>query len=191
MIDYRSFSKFSGIALIGYVMAGTLLGCQPTTEETPIATEDTSDADHAMHSEEEHDMHSEDEHSDAMEANGEHAGDEHSGDDHAEVDHSGHDHASKSAPFNCEPTATIGVYYHSDGTPQTAHLLIDGIEYDLSATSDSADTASQTYTSDIGLDNTSGLIWQVTGDKATLYNKTLDADVAIENETVLFNCSAP
>ena len=35
---------------------------------------------------------------------------------------------------------------------------------------------------------THGIIWQVNGDEATLRNKTLDSDVAIEEEEVLFNC---
>ncbi|WP_211181243.1 hypothetical protein [Psychrobacter immobilis] len=151
-------------------MTGSLLGCQPNTEsDTVVSEEITPVDDHAEHAHEEHEGH------DAMEQG-------HEGHDHAE-------HASNSTPFSCEPTATIGVSYHDDAALQTVHLLIDGIEYDLTATSDSdASTEKTIYTSDIGLDDTHGIIWQVNGDKATLLNKTLDSNVAIEKEEVLFNC---
>ena len=173
MNDRAQIFRSLRLILISGAVMSALLGCQPTTEETSTAnaTEPAADnvSDHNMHDEEssDHDM----------------------TDEHASDDHSGHDHASKSTPFTCEPEATIGVYYHSDSMPATAYLLIDGIEYDLTATTDSdmnADT--QTYTSDIGLDNTNGIIWQVSGDRALLRNKTLDNDVAVENETVLFDC---
>ena len=170
MTDYFSFSRFASVALVGSIMTGSLLGCQPNTEsDTVVSEEITPVDDHAEHAHEEHEGH------DAMEQG-------HEGHDHAE-------HASNSTPFSCEPTATIGVSYHDDTTPQTVHLLIDGIEYDLTATSDSdASTEKTIYTSDIGLDNTHGIIWQVNGDKATLRNKTLGSNVAIEEEEVLFNC---
>ena len=110
-------------------------------------------------------------------------------DDHSEHDHSEHDHTSKSVPFQCKPEATIGVFYHNDSTPQTVHLLIDGIEYDLTATSDLNDsTGKKIYMSDIGLDDTHGIIWQVNGNNAMLLNKTLDSNVSIEEEEVIFNC---
>jgi len=168
--DYFSFSRFASVALVGSIMTGSLLGCQPNTEsDTVVSEEITPVDDHAEHAHEEHEGH------DAMEQG-------HEGHDHAE-------HASNSTPFSCEPTATIGVSYHDDAALQTVHLLIDGIEYDLTATSDSdASTEKTIYTSDIGLDDTHGIIWQVNGDKATLLNKTLDSNVAIEKEEVLFNC---
>ncbi|PWK14068.1 hypothetical protein C8D84_10391 [Psychrobacter immobilis] len=170
MTDYFSFSRFASVALVGSIMTGSLLGCQPNTEsDTVVSEEITPVDDHAEHAHEEHEGH------DAMEQG-------HEGHDHAE-------HASNSTPFSCEPTATIGVSYHDDAALQTVHLLIDGIEYDLTATSDSdASTEKTIYTSDIGLDDTHGIIWQVNGDKATLLNKTLDSNVAIEKEEVLFNC---
>ncbi|MGO1491028.1 MAG: hypothetical protein ACTHWG_07495, partial [Psychrobacter sp.] len=56
-------------------------------------------------------------------------------------------------------------------------------------TSDSENNSEQrTYASDIGLDDTHGIIWQVNGDNATLFSKTLDSNVAIEDEDILFNC---
>tara|TARA_R110000737_G_scaffold17_1_gene71 strand:- start:42297 stop:42809 length:513 start_codon:yes stop_codon:yes gene_type:complete len=165
--NYFSFSRFAGIALVGTIMTGSLVGCQQNTSavDSEEATEE-----HAEHTEHAHEEHGHDEEHE------EHGHDEHEG-------HEGHDHASNSTPFSCEPTAIIGVSYHSDNTPQTAHLLIDGIKYDLTATADA-----NIYTSDIGLDETHGIIWQVNGDKATLLKKTLDSDVAIDKEDVLFNC---
>lgn len=171
MTDYFSFSRFASVALVGSIMTGSLLGCQPN-KETPESENVVQIDEHETHEHEEHEG----------EGHDEHDHEEHEGHDHAE-------HASNSTPFSCEPTATIGVSYHDDTTPQTVHLLIDGIEYDLTATSDSdASTGKTIYTSDIGLDNTHGIIWQVNGDKATLRNKTLGSNVAIEEEEVLFNC---
>ena len=170
------FSKLAGITILGSVMAGSLLGCQPNNDTDAVVSEKVPVDNHAEH-EQGHEMHDNKEHED-------HGHEEHT--------HAGHDHAthaSSSTPFSCELTATIGVSYHSDSTPQTAHLLIDGIEYDLTATANSeTDADNGIYTSDIGLDNTHGIIWQVNGDKATLLNKTLDSDVAIDKEDVLFNC---
>ncbi|GAF54662.1 zinc ABC transporter, periplasmic-binding protein ZnuA [Psychrobacter sp. JCM 18901] len=182
-------------------MAGSLLGCQPNNDtdavvsgEAPVDNHAEHEQGHEMHGHEEnkheeHEDHGHEEHSDMEHGPEDQSHESHSHEEHA---HAGHDHAahaSNSIPFSCEPTATIGVSYHSDSTPQTAHLLIDGIEYDLTATANSkADTDKGIYTSDIGLDDTHGIIWQVNGDKATLLNKTLDSDVAIDKEDVIFNC---
>jgi len=176
VINSFTFSKFVSVALVSSVMTVSLLGCQPKSDSEPVASEDVTATDsHVEHDHEGHDHES-------------HNGmDTHEGHDHAGHDHS--EHASNIIPFTCEPAATIGVSYHNDVTPQTAHLLIDGIEYDLSAASDSnVNTDKATYTSDIGLDNDHGIIWQVNGDSATLLNKTLDSNVAIEEEDVLFDC---
>ncbi|MGY8856181.1 MAG: hypothetical protein ACKVLO_02155 [Pseudomonadales bacterium] len=170
------FSKLAGITILGSVIAGSLLGCQPNNDTDAVVSEGAPVDNHAEHKPG-HEMHDDKEHE-------EHGHEEHT--------HAGHDHeahASNSTPFSCEPTATIGVSYHSDSTPQTAHLLIDGIEYDLTATANSdTDADKGIYTSDIGLDDTHGIIWQVNGDKATLLKKTLDSDVSIDKEDVLFNC---
>ena len=200
------FSKLAGITILGSVMAGSLLGCQSNndtdaavSEEAPIDNHAEHEQGHEMHgheenNHEEHEDHGHEEHSD-MEHDHEgpnhedHSHESHSHEEHAHAGHNHAAHASSSIPFFCEPTATIGVSYHSDSTPQTAHLLIDGIEYDLTATANSETDADKgIYTTDIGLDDTHGIIWQVNGDKATLLNKTLDSDVAINEEDVLFNC---
>ena len=203
MTNYFSFpfSRLAGITILGSVMAGSLLGCQPNndtdavvSEEAPVDNHVEHEQDHEMHDDKEYEEHDHEEHSD-MEHDHEGPDDEghdHESHSHEEHAHAGHDHAahaSNSTPFSCEPTATIGVSYHSDSTPQTAHLLIDGIEYDLTATANSETDADKgIYTSDIGLDDTHGIIWRVNGDKATLLKKTLDSDVAIDKEDVLFNC---
>lgn len=169
MTNYWQLSKFVNITLLGCVMTVSLLGCQPTTDKAAPTVADTSNTDH--------DMPSEQEHLEAMEGHTEH-------EEHAGHDHSGHDHASNmDMQFDCQPEAAIGVSYHDESTPATAYLLIDGIEYDLAATADS-----QTYASDIGLDNTSGIIWQVTDDRAILSRKTLDSQVAVADEEVLYSC---
>ncbi|WP_352258225.1 hypothetical protein [Psychrobacter sp. TB55-MNA-CIBAN-0194] len=192
MAAYFSFSKLAGAALIGSVVTGSLLGCQPSTETTKsedvVQMDEHADHDHETHEHEEHE-------------GGEHEGhdhEEHEGHNHEDHEgheghdhegHEGHDHANAGTPFSCEPTATIDVSYHNDSTPQTATLLIDGLEYDLTAASDlNESTDKKIYMSDIGLDDTHGIIWQVSGDKATLLNKTLGSNVAIEKEEVLFNC---
>ncbi|MGO3737136.1 MAG: hypothetical protein ACTJFV_08465, partial [Moraxellaceae bacterium] len=158
------------------------------------AEHDHAEHDHAEHDHAEHD-HAEHDHAEHDHAEHDHAEHDHAEHDHAEHDHAGHDHAghhhgSSGTPFSCEPdNTTIAVHYHNDSNPQEAHLLIDGLEYDVTATSDSEDSSEQkTYVSDIGLDDTHGIIWQVNGDNATLFSKTLDSNVAIEDEDILFNC---
>ncbi len=177
-------------------MAGSLLGCQPNNdtdtavfEEAPVDNHADHEQGHEMHDNDEHgyEEHSDMEHGHEGPNNHEdHSHESHSHEEHA---HAGHDHAahtSNSTPFSCEPATTIEAFYHHDATPQTAHLLIDGIEYDLTASAESNDQ--QTYMSDIGLDDRHGIIWQVSGDEATLLNKTLDDEVAISDEQILFNC---
>ncbi|MDN5567054.1 MAG: hypothetical protein L0G25_09620 [Psychrobacter sp.] len=187
MTDRTQLFHSIRLTLISSAVMAALLGCQPATTEDSSSTNATEDV--AADSASAHDMHDEhDEHADHDMA-GDHEGHDHSEhDDHEGNDHSGHNHASKSEPFACEPEATIGVFYHNDDTPQTAHLLIDGLEYDLEATSDSKNDGTQVYSSDIGLDDTHGIIWQPSGDSAILSRKTLDSDVAPADEDVLYNC---
>lgn len=179
MTDHTKLFRSIRLTLISSAILAALLGCQPATTEDSSSTNATEDV--AVDSASEHDMH--DEHGD------EHA-DHDMTDENAESDpHAGHDHASKSEPFVCEPEATIGVFYHNDGLPQTAHLLIDGIEYDLEAPANGTDSSiAPLYTSDIGLDDTYGIIWQPSGDSAILSRKTLDSDIAPADEEVLYTC---
>ena len=179
MTDHTKLFRSIRLTLISSAILAALLGCQPATTEDSSSTNATEDV--AVDSASEHDMH--DEHGD------EHA-DHDMTDENAESDpHAGHDHASKSEPFVCEPEATIGVFYHNDDLPQTAHLLIDGIEYDLEAPANGTDSSiAPLYTSDIGLDDTYGIIWQPSGDSAILSRKTLDSDIAPADEKVLYTC---
>jgi len=186
-------SRLAGITILGSVMAGSLLGCQPNNDtdtavskEAPVDNHADHEQGHEIHDNKEHEKHGYEEHSDMEHGHEDHSHEGHSHEEHA---HAGHDHAahtSNSTTFSCEPTATIDVSYHSESTPQTAHLLIDGIEYDLAASAESNDQ--QTYMSDIGLDDRHGIIWQVSDDEAILLSKTLDDEVAISDEQILFNC---
>lgn len=186
-------ARLAGITILGSVMAGSLLGCQPNnntdtavSKEAPVDNHADHKQGHEIRDNKEHEKHGYEEHSEMEHGHEDHS---HEGHTHEEHAHAGHDHAahtSNSTTFSCEPTATIGVSYHSDSTPQTAHLLIDGIEYDLAASAESNDQ--QTYMSDIGLDDRHGIIWQVSGDEAILLSKTLDDEVAISDEQILFNC---
>lgn len=187
-------ARLAGITILGSVMAGSLLGCQPNNDtdtavskEAPVDNHADHEQGHEIHDNKEHEKHGHEEHNDIE--HGHEEPNNHEGHSHEEHAHAGHDHAahtSNSTTFSCEPTATIGVSYHSDSTPQTAHLLIDGIEYDLAASAESNDQ--QTYMSDIGLDDRHGIIWQVSDDEAILLSKTLDDEVAISDEQILFNC---
>jgi hypothetical protein len=95
--------------------------------------------------------------------------------------------------YECQPQQVIQAHYDSainTQSPSSAHLLIDGVEYDLSAKSipKSGTANSALYETDIGITNDAGMTWQVAANKATLVNKTLDASVAADDEKVLFEC---
>jgi hypothetical protein len=96
--------------------------------------------------------------------------------------------------YACQPEQTIKAHYDPENNAQSAtsaHLLIDGIEYDLTAmTLPQTDRAGAVYETDIGITNDAGMRWQVNADttRAILSNKTLDGSVAKDAETVLFDC---
>lgn len=187
------FSRLAGITILGSVMAGSLLGCQPNnntdtaiSKEAPVDNHADHEQGHEIHDNKEHEKHGYEEHSNMKHGHEDHSHEGHSHEEHAHASHDHAAHTSNSTTFSCEPTATIGVSYHSDSTPQTAHLLIDGIEYDLAASAESNDQ--QTYMSDIGFDDRHGIIWQVSDDEAILLSKTLEDEVAISDEQILFNC---
>lgn len=174
--------------------ASLLLGCQPanddnahppTNEEAHI--EDDHIENHHNHQEhnhdsDEHDMHEHDEHTDDHADEHGHEMDTHH-DEHAAHDHSHHDHNHDAhrIQYNCDPKQSIGVAYHTNDTPATAHLLIEGIEYDL-ALSDK-----NTYRSDYGINENHGLIWQVdeTHNKATLLETKTNSS---EEPSALYRC---
>lgn len=179
MINRSQMRPAIRLAVISGAIAAALLGCQPASNPEVVSTPDDKAIIETNPSKSDEHGHQDNEHNEDA-AEHDHA--EHSG-----HDHSGHDHASKSTVFECQPQATIGVYYHNDMTPQTAHLIIDEIEYDLTARAP-AETTQQTYVSDIGLDDKHGIIWQVDGHHATLRNKTLEDTIALEQEQLLFDC---
>lgn len=128
--------------------------------------------------------------------------DEHTHDAHADHDehshegnHEGHNHdATDMTTYACQPEQTIKAHYDPENNAQSAtsaHLLIEGIEYDLTAiTLPQTDRAGAAYETDIGITNDAGMRWQVDADttRAILSNKTLDGSVAKDAETVLFDC---
>ncbi|WP_019672336.1 hypothetical protein [Psychrobacter lutiphocae] len=142
-----------------------LIGCQPAQEE---AQHDTEQAEHEhAHDEHTHDEHAHDEHTHDEHAHDEHAHDEHAHDEHAhDHHHHDHDHDHGRIIFNCEPTAKLGVFYHTDTTPKTAHILIDGIEYDFVQDSNLSEDA---YISNLGLEDGKGLVWYVQQQQGDLY----------------------
>ncbi|MDV2860425.1 hypothetical protein R0I52_06850 [Psychrobacter sp. CAM01] len=189
MTGRMSFSNFIIAVLAGSMLTSVVVGCQPKSD-TPDAESAASNHtiiehphDEYVHTEYSHAEHNHSELSHNEHSNGGHAHTDHN---HTEHSHDAHTHATASTAFTCEPATTIKAFYHYDATPQTAHLLIDGIEYDLTASTESNDQ--QIYMSDIGLDDRHGIIWQVSGDEATLLSKTLDDEVAVSDEQILFNC---
>lgn len=144
-----------------------------TQDTTMAATESHSDADHS------HDEHSDDKHN----SHDTHAHD-HSGHEH---DHSGHDHETGDMTiYDCEPTLTVDAHYEDTD----AHLLIDGVEYELSlaASADTAPVDTRRYHTDIGLQKNMGMIWQVHEQSAQLYHTPLSADGDSIEMTAAFDC---
>lgn len=196
MIQSPTF-KLTTLLLAGALMVS---GCQKTTDSDTTANDsatpatDTQHDDHdTEHMEGEHEAH--DEHAD-HDSHDEHAGHEdhenHEGHEgHEGHDgHDGHDHSAMNMThYHCTPEQEIQAHYE-EGTG-SAHLLIDGIEYDMTAlksTLATGNTNTIVYETDIGIDDKAGMMWQVNGDQAKLVNKTLDGSVPPEQEAVLFEC---
>ncbi|ERL54861.1 hypothetical protein [Psychrobacter aquaticus] len=133
----------------------------------------------------------------ATDSTAEMAHDEHTQDAHADHDehgHEGHNHAADMTVYTCQPEQMIEAHYdtaNGDPSASSAHLLIDGVEYDLTALPPTAGSNGFTvYETDIGINNDAGMKWQVSADtnKAVLSNKTLDGSVAESDEAILFDC---
>ena len=192
MTDSFSFSKFASAALIGSVITVSLLGCQPNTE-TAATSEEVTPAD--SHAEHDHAGHTHEESSHEENGHDEHDHMEHNHEEHAHAghDHSGHDHESADmTAYTCQPEQTIQAHYDStaDKQAKTAHLLIDGIEYDLEAVA-TPDSGNTTYETDIGISDDMGMRWQITsldGDQAVLSQKSLGSSATQSDEAVLFDC---
>lgn len=185
----RTHSK-TALLCFAFLLAGA--GCEQKAE-TPQTTNDvatvdaTTDEAHDAHADHEghdhdHDGHSHDDHEDGH--------DDHGHDGH----HHDHDHADM-ITYSCQPEQTIEAHYDPEGSSAqsatSAHLLIDGIEYDLTAmTLTTNNTAGAAFETDIGITDDAGMRWQVNADatKAFLSNKTLDGSITVDNEAVLFDC---
>ncbi|MGE6480705.1 hypothetical protein ACQKEI_04995 [Psychrobacter namhaensis] len=166
-------------------------GCQQQADEpkpssAAVALDSTAEASHDEHTHDAHADHDEHSHEEHAHSHGEHG---------HEGNHEGHNHdATDMTTYACQPEQTIKAHYDPENNAQSAtsaHLLIDGIEYDLTAmTLPQTDRAGAVYETDIGITNDAGMRWQVNADttRAILSNKTLDGSVAKDAETVLFDC---
>jgi len=176
----RTHSK-TALLCVAFLLAGT--GCEQQAD-TPQPSNNEAAATDAT-AEIANDEHTQDAHAD-------HDAHEHEGDDHG---HEGHSHtAADMTTYTCQPEQTIEAHYDTANGAQaanSAHLLIDGVEYDLTAmTLPQNNNAGAAYETDIGINNDAGMKWQVSTDtsKAILSNKTLDGSVAENDEAVLFDC---
>ena len=175
MIALTPTHSKTALLCVAFLLAGA--GCEQKTESSQAPSKATATEDvHAEHEDHDHEEHDH----------------EHSHDEH---DHAGHhhDHADMTT-YNCQPEQTIEAHYDPEDSAQpatSAHLLIDGVEYDLTAmTLPQNDSTGAAYETDIGIANDAGMTWQLNADatKAVLRNKTLDGSVATEAEAVLFDC---
>lgn len=175
MIALTPTHSKTALLCVAFLLAGA--GCEQKTESSQAPSEAATTEDvHAEHEDHDHEEHDH----------------EHSHDEH---DHAGHhhDHADMTT-YNCEPEQTIEAHYNPEDSAQpatSAHLLIDGVEYDLTAmTLPQNNSTGAAYETDIGIANDAGMTWQLNADatKAVLRNKTLDGSVATEAEAVLFDC---
>lgn len=168
MIALTPTHSKTALLCVAFLLAGA--GCEQKTESSQAPSEATTTEDvHAEHEDHDHEEH-----------------------DH-EHSHDEHDHADMTT-YNCQPEQTIEAHYDPEDSAQpatSAHLLIDGVEYDLTAmTLPQNNSTGAAYETDIGIANDAGMTWQLNADatKAVLRNKTLDGSFATEAEAVLFDC---
>jgi len=174
-----AFINLKTATAIGILTLG-LAGCSQPSDEASAAPDAAAQTDSA-----------------SAEAHTEHEG--HEGHDHAEHDHEGHDsheehehhhdHADMTT-YNCQPEQSIDAHYDEHDGKMSAHLLIDGVEYDLLAASgENTDPAiGAIYDTDIGLTDDAGMRWEVTADKSQATLVSLPNSQASE-EAVLFECN--
>ena len=190
----RTHSK---TALLCFAFLLTGAGCEQKVEapqtSDDMATTEAVHEEHA-HDEHEHDHEGHDHEGHDPDHEHEHTHDEHDA-DHAGHDHEGHHHdAADMTTYNCQPEQTIKAHYDPEGSTQpatSAHLIIDDVEYDLTAmTLPQNNSAGAAYETDIGIANDAGMTWELNADttKAILRNKTLDGSVIASDEDVLFDC---
>lgn len=178
--------RLSGLLLLSACLG--LTACQPNEPSNTSNTDTQEQHEHSEHSE--HDDHQTD--------HAEHGHDEQAHDEHDEHDHEAaahhHDHADQPRiTFKCQPEGDISVYYHNDDEPKTAHLLLDGLEYDLV---EDSNLPAQTYISSLGLDDSHGLVWQVQDKQASLFSvptalakaKSINDQAHLEQQNKLYDC---
>jgi hypothetical protein len=196
----KSFVMLLSVALLA-------AGCQPDAAMLP---EEEAAGQQVLATEAEpRDNHSDNADSDDADSNHDHENhDEHDGHNHSAHEHHGHQDILMTT-YQCQPQQTIEAHYiavtenaaasveanaANTASADNNYLLIDGIQYDLTPSAAlpestlSNSTNSMSYETEYGLSDDAGLIWQVNGTKATLYRKTLNRNIAIEKESVLFNC---
>lgn len=179
MIKYTQIVCSMRTALLGTALTMALIGCQPTTP-----TEGNEQEGHELSENHEHEHHEDEEH--MHDEHDHHEGEEHLDDSH---DHAGHNHDDNRIKFKCEPELDIAAFYHDDSTPKTAHLLIEGIEYDLSAID--TDSTQNTFVGEIGLDDGHGLVWQIDNDTALLSAVPVaqaTGNITLDSKEILHKC---
>ncbi|MUG33010.1 hypothetical protein [Psychrobacter sanguinis] len=190
-LTLASAPQMTGGRLSGLLLLSVCLGltaCQPNEHSSASNTDTQEQHEHSEHSE--HDDHQTD--------HAEHGHDEQAHDEHDEHDHEAaahhHDHADQPRiTFKCQPEGDISVYYHNDDEPKTAHLLLDGLEYDLV---EDSNLPAQTYISSLGLDDSHGLVWQVQDKQASLFSvptalakaKSITDQAHLEQQNKLYDC---
>lgn len=180
-----AFINLKTATAIGILTLG-LAGCSQPSDEASAApdaavqtdTVDTHTDEHGAHEgEAEHDEH------EGHDEHGAHEG-------HEGHDHHDHDHADMTT-YSCQPEQNIGAHYDEHDGKMSAHLLIDGVEYDLlAANGENTDPAiGGIYDTDIGLTDDAGMRWEVTADKSQATLVSLPTDAQSSNENVLFECN--
>ena len=186
----RTHSK-TALLCFAFLLAGA--GCEQKTDASQPTNEvATTDEAHTDHDGQSHDDH-EHGHDHSHDGDDEHSHEEDSHEHGHDGHHHDHDHTDMTT-YSCQPEQTIEAHYDPEGSTQSttsAHLLIDGVEYDLTAMTPSTNnTAGMAFETDIGITDDAGMRWQLNADatKAVLSNKTLDGSVTESNEAVLFDC---
>ena len=197
------------------LMSLGLVACQPasqdaehnedTSAEHPTTTDamphDESeqeqghdiDTESHVHAEHEHEEHDQDEH-------------QHTDKNHAEDNHAGHDHDANRIAFHCDKNANlddpiagdelpqtleVGAFYHTDSDPATAHLLIDGLEYDLTQVPSASGAK---YSTEAGVLDGFGMSWHSKGNEqdaqAVLSGVVLDHTANPDDAPVWYRCKS-
>ncbi|WP_227430734.1 MliC family protein [Psychrobacter sp. I-STPA6b] len=186
-----SLSTTSKVRLLPQLCATLLIPCLMLSacqkNEATQASEEP-EQNHEAHDHEGHDHDHEGHDHDHEGHDHDHEGHDHDHEGH-DHDHEGHHHGghdpANMTKFSCEPEQEIYAHYHNDEQPKVVHLLIDGVEYELTEAPSDKNTV---YSSDIGLTDDQGITWTVTSDNnAQLATLSLDGAKVADGD-VLFRC---